>query len=407
MPFFKYKATERTGKVSTGILEAASRNAAVKKLRDQQVMPISVEETKDRSSGVNFDVNFGQYFTRVKLRDVMDFTSKLSTLTDAGVTLDRSLAISTDLTENTKMKTVVRDLRRKIQGGASFGDALSQHPKVFNRLYINMVRSGEAGGVLDMILQRLTGFLEETEELKQEIISQSIYPIVLMLVSGVVVTLMVTFVLPKFTVIFDSMGADLPLPTKILVSSVNFIKSSWFFILGGLAIAFAVAKQYINSKEGRLKWDSFKLRIPLVGPLILKIEIARFSRTLGTLVRSGVPILQALSIVKETITNQVISTSLLSVYSKLKEGGGLSTPLRETGCFPPLAVHMIAVGEETGSFETMLLKVADTYDSDVRLTIKRVMSAIEPAMIVIMGVLIGFIVLSMLMAVFSVADMPI
>ncbi|HPQ41389.1 MAG TPA: type II secretion system F family protein, partial [bacterium] len=179
------------------------------------------------------------------------------------------------------------------------------------------------------------------------------------------------------------------------------------FILGGIFLLIALFKQYVNSKEGRLKWDDIKLKIPLVGPLLLKIEIARFARTLGTLVRSGVPILQALSIVKETVTNQVIADSLLSVYAKLKEGGGLSNPLRETGCFPPLAVHMIAVGEETGSFESMLLKVADTYESDVRVTIKRVMSAIEPALIILMGGLIGFIVLSMLMAVFSVADMPI
>ncbi len=284
---------------------------------------------------------------------------------------------------------------------------LSQHPKVFSRLYINMVRSGEAGGVMETILQRLTGFLEESEELRQEIISQSIYPLLLVLVSSIVVIMMVSFVLPKFTVIFDSMGADIPLPTKILVETTNFLKSSWYFFLGAIIIGIAIFKKYIDSSEGRLKWDGLKLRFPLVGKLLLKIEVARFSRTLGTLVRSGVPILQALSIVKETVGNQVIANSLLSVYGKLKEGGGLSNPLNETGCFPPLAVHMIAVGEETGSFESMLLKVADTYENDVRVTIKRVMSAVEPAMIIIMGSIIGFIVFSMLMAVFSVADMPI
>ncbi|MCD4655520.1 type II secretion system F family protein [bacterium] len=407
MPYFKYKATERTGKMSTGVMEVVSKSAVIQKLRDQNMLPISVEETKGSGSKTSFEFDFSKFVSRVKLRDVMDFTSKLSTLIDAGVPLDRSLSISTELTENPKMKGIVRDIRRKVQGGASFGDALGQHPKVFNRLFVNMVRSGESGGVLDTILQRLTGFLEESEELRQEIISQSIYPALLVMVSGVVVTLMVTFVLPKFTVIFDSMGADLPLPTKILVNSVNVLKQSWYFILAAIAISIAMFKQYINSPDGRLKWDNLKLRFPLVGPLLQKIEIARFSRTLGTLVRSGVPILQALSIVKETVTNQVIAKSLLSVYSKLKEGGGLATPLKETGCFPPLAVHMIAVGEETGSFESMLLKVADTYEKDVRVTIKRVMAAIEPAMIVLMGGLIGFIVLSMLMAVFSVADMPI
>jgi len=407
MPHFKYKATARNGNVSTGVIEAVNKNAALTKLRDQQLLPISVDETKSSGSKSSMNFDFSKYIARVKLRDVMDFTSKLSTLTDAGVPLDRCLAISTELTENVKMKEIVKDIRRKVQGGTSFGDALSKHPKVFNRLYINMVRSGETGGVLDTILQRLTGFLEESEELRQEIISQSIYPALLVMVSGVVVTLMVTFVLPKFTVIFDSMGADLPLPTQILVGSVNVIKQSWYFILGAIAIIVAMLRQYLASKDGRLKWDEIKLKIPMVGQLLQKIEIARFARTLGTLVRSGVPILQALSIVKETVSNQVIANSLLSVYSKLKEGGGLANPLRETGCFPPLAVHMIAVGEETGSFESMLIKVADTYESDVRVTIKRVMAAIEPAMIVLMGGLIGFIVLSMLMAVFSIADMPI
>jgi general secretion pathway protein F len=407
MPHFKYKATEKSGKVSTGVLEAPSQAVAVQRLKDQQLIPISIESTRSKGQGFSVDIDFKKYLTRVRLRDVMDFTAKLSTLIDAGVPLDRSMAISGDLTDNPKMRDIIRDVRRKIQGGTSFGDALSQHPKVFSRLYINMVRSGEAGGVLETILQRLTDFLGETEELRQEIISQSIYPILLVVVSSIVVILMVTFVLPKFTVIFENMGADIPLPTRILVNTTNFIKSSWYFILGAIVISLAMFKKYIESRDGRLKWDGLKLKLPMIGNLLLKIEVARFSRTLGTLVRSGVPILQALSIVKETVGNQVIANSLLSVYAKLKEGGGLSNPLNETGCFPPLAVHMIAVGEETGSFESMLIKVADTYEKDVRVTIKRVMSAVEPAMIIIMGGIVGFIVFSMLLAVFSVADMPI
>lgn len=407
MPHFKFKATERTGKVSTGVIEASNQTAVIQKLKEQQLIPISVEATQNGATGASVEFDMKRLLSRIGLRDVMDFTSKLSTLVDAGVTLDRSLAISSELTENPKMREVVKDVRRKLQGGASFGDALSQHPKVFNRLYINMVRSGEAGGVLETILQRLTGFLEESEELRQEIISQSIYPILLVIVSSIVVILMVTFVLPKFTTIFESMGADIPLPTKILVNTTNFLKTSWYFFVAAIIIGIAFFRKYIDSHDGRLKWDTLKLRIPMIGKLLLKIEVARFSRTLGTLVRSGVPILQALSIVKETVTNQLIANSLLSVYGKLKEGGGLSNPLSETGCFPPLAVHMIAVGEETGSFESMLLKVADTYENDVRVTIKRVMAAVEPAMIIIMGGIIGFIVFSMLIAVFSVADMPI
>ncbi len=406
MAKFSYKAAEKNGQYKTGVIEASSEIAVVQKLREQNLRPILINPLTIKESKQTTALNLSAFFARVRRTDVMDFTSKLSILIEAGIPLDRCLAITTDLTENPKMKEIIRELRRKVQGGASFGDSLSQHPKIFNRLYVNMVRSGETGGVLESILQRLAGFLESSQELRQEIVSASIYPILLSTVGGLVVGFMVTYVLPKFTVIFENMGADLPLPTKILVQSTEFVKSSWFFIIGAIIILSIIVKQYIKTKEGRMKWDDLKLKLPLLGNLLQKIEVARFARTLGTLVRSGVPILQALSIVKETLTNEVMATSLISVYGRLKEGGGLANPLKDTGRFPPLAVHMIAVGEETGSFESMLLKVADTYENDVRVTVKRVMSLVEPLLILTMGVVVGFIVISMLMAVFSVSDMP-
>ncbi len=405
MAQFLYHATDQSGAVKKGTMDAPNEATVIARLREQKLLPLTITATTGKKTGTQ-NVKFSRLFQRVSRKDVMDFTSKLSILTDAGVQLDRSLAISTDLTENEKFKDVIRDVRRLVQSGASFGDALAKYPKIFSRLYINMVRSGETGGVLDTILQRLAGFLESSQALREEIVSASIYPALLIIVGSVVVGVMVTFVLPKFTVIFVNMGADLPLPTKILVSMTNFLKQSWFFILAGIALAVAGFKQYIQTDEGRMAWDKFKLKIPMVGGLLQKIEVARFARTLGTLVRSGVHILPALSIVKEVLTNEVISSSLLRVYSRLKEGGGLSGPLKETGVFPPLAVHMIAVGEETGSVESMLLKVADTYENDVRVSIKRVMALIEPALIIVMGGVIGFVVVAMLLAVFSISDMP-
>jgi type II secretion system protein F len=406
MARFSYNATDRSGKPRTGVIEASNEAAVVQRLREQNLLPLSITSYQEHGKKIKSDINLSKLFQRVRRRDVMDFTSKLSTLSEAGIQLDRSLAISADLTENEKLKEIIRDVRRNVQGGSSLGDALARHPKVYSRLYVNMVRSGEAGGVLDTILQRLAGFLETSQQLRDEIVSASIYPLLLIIVGTVVVGLMLTYVLPKFTVVFENMGAELPLPTRVLVQFAEFMKNSWFFILAGIALMVVFFKQYIKSEDGRLNWDRFKLKVPILGSLIQKIEVARFSRTMGTLVKSGVPILQALSIVKETLTNEVIASSLLTVYSRLKEGGGLANPMKETGVFPPLAVHMIAVGEETGSFETMLLKVADTYENDVKLSVQRAMSLIEPTLIIIMGVVIGFVVMSMLLAVFSISDMP-
>ncbi|MBN1552805.1 type II secretion system inner membrane protein GspF [bacterium] len=406
MAKFTYRAADQNGKHQTGIMEAPNEAYVIAKIREQNLRPLNISKSEEKANRFTSEIHLGKIFQRVARRDVMDFTAKLSTLADAGVQLDRCLAISSELTENDKMRDIIKEVRRNVQGGSSFADALGRHPKVFSRLYVNMIRSGEAGGVLESILQRLSGFLESSQELREEIVSASVYPILLIIVGALVVGLMVTFVLPKFTVIFENMGADLPLATRILVDFVDFFKRSWFFVIGGLLLVYFAINQYLKTDEGRLKWDKFKLKMPVAGQLIQKIEIARFARTLGTLVRSGVPILQALSIVKDTLTNEVIASSLLNVYSRLKEGGGLATPLKETGCFPALAVHMIAVGEETGSFEAMLLKVADTYERDVKIAIQRAMSLVEPLLIIVMGLVVGFVVFAMLLAVFSISDMP-
>lgn len=405
MATYSYRASDRKGIEKSGFLEAVNEAQAVSKLREMGLFPLLLNESTKNNKEKKSHLA-PRFFYRVKHRDVLDFTSKLSILMDAGIQLDRSLAIAADLTENDRLRDLVREVRKGVQGGSSFGDALGKHPRVFNRLYVNMVKSGEAGGVLESILQRLSGFLESSQALRDEIVSASVYPALLVFVGGAVVVMMVSFVLPKFTVIFTNMGAELPLPTRLLVGFTEFMKKGWPFIVAGIGLTIFGLQQFIRTEDGRMRWDRFKLKMPMIGTLVQKIEVARFARTMGTLVRSGVPILQALSIVKETLTNEVIASSLIGVYGRLKEGGGLANPLKDTGCFPPLAVHMIAVGEETGSFESMLIKVADTYENEVRVAVKRTMAMIEPLLILIMGLVIGFIVVSMLLAVFSISDMP-
>jgi general secretion pathway protein F len=403
MPTFEYKAADLAGKIVQGQLEGKDKAAVISKLQDLQYFPIEVNERVE-ASGMRREFSLKSFFRRVRSRDILLFTQQLATLVDAGVPLDRSLDILEELNEETSLGPVINKIKRNIQGGSSFADALNKHPRLFGRLYVNMVRSGEKGGVLEVILARLAGFLESSEELKSEIRSAMIYPVLLIVVGGIAMAVLLTFVIPKFAVIFEDVGIALPLSTRIVIGLSTMISQYWYVIIGIIVFSVLLFRKWVATEEGRLKWDAIKLRMPLLGELFRKIEIARFSRTLGTLTRSGVDILQAISIVKDTLTNEVIAKALISVYGGLKEGEGISEPLRQSGVFPSLAVHMIAVGEETGAMEAMLNKVADTYESDVRNTIKRLMSLLEPAMILFMGVIVGFMVVSMLVAIFSITD---
>ncbi len=405
MPEFAYKATDRLGKMIEGSMEAKEERVVVSKLQALGYIPIQVGlpgETK----ALSLDVANLLPFKRVSTKDVMTFTHHLSTLLMAGLPLDRSLSILTELTQNRELSRILVEVLNGVRGGSSLADALAKYPKVFSRLYVNMVRAGEAGGFLEKILVRLSHFLESSQELKDYVASAMVYPILLSFVSGGAVIILLTYVIPKFTTIFADMGAALPASTQLLLTISDGVRDYWWaLLLGGTGLYFG-ARSYLKTEEGRLRWDGFKLRMWIVRTLIQKIEIARFARTFGTLIQSGVPILQSLSIVKEIISNQVIARSMAEIHSGLKEGEGISHPLRRTNLFPPLAIHMITVGEETGTLDEMLLKVADTYDQDVRNTVKRFVSLLEPALILFMSLIVGFVVISMLMAIFSVNEIP-
>jgi len=400
---FSYKATDRLGKIFEGAMEGRDEKAVVESLQKLGYIPIRVSANQAQGT---MKPRLRSYFERVTLKDLMLFTQELSTLIEAGLPLDRSLQILAELTEKEKFREVVKDLLRKIEAGSSFSEALSTYPNIFPRLYTNMVKAGEVGGVLNLILARLTKYLQTSKETREYLVSVMIYPALLTLVSGASIVILLTFVIPRFAKIFADMGGTIPLPTQILLSVSQFVKNYWWAIAGGLlAIGFGI-RNYTRQGEGKVQWDQLKLRLAIVGNLVRQKEIAGFARTLGTLIQSGVPILQALQIVRETVSNEVIARSIGEVHTGVKQGGSISKTLQNQGIFPPLAVHMMTVGEETGKLDEMLMRVAETYEASLQTALKRFISLLEPMLILFMGLVIGFIVVSMLLAIFSINEIP-
>ena len=408
MPSYSYKAADSAGKIVTGVLEADEEKKVVAELQNLDLIPIRIVVAKGNGKrlGMNLSEQFLSLFYGVSSKDVMAFTQDLATLLEAGLPVDRALSLLIESAEKDQFKAVVRDILKTVQGGGYLSDGLGKHPKAFTSFYVSMVRAGEAGGVLEAVLSRLGEFLESAQELKDYIKSAMVYPLFLVGVGGVSIIILLTFVIPKFSIIFSDMGQAIPLSTQLLLGVSELLQSYWWAILILLGAGYFFIRKYINTPAGRLKFDRKKMKFPVVGGLIKKIEVARFARTLGTLTKSGVPILQALTLVKDIMGNKVIAGSMENVYARVKEGDRLSKPLKDTGIFPPLAIQMITVGEETGRLDRMLLRVAESYEKMVRNTVKRLISLLEPAMILFMGLVVGFVVVSMLMAVFSMNEMP-
>jgi general secretion pathway protein F len=396
MAIFSYRATTLDGTIMEGVIEAADEKAAVEILKNTGIIPLKIAAPRE---------SIRKRFTlRSSKGDLLTFTTELSALLQAGLPLDRCLNILSEISESKEMKNIVQSILKSIREGSSFSDALARHPKVFPRLYINMARAGEAGGVLDVVLDKLSEFLESTKELKEHIFSAMIYPAILIVAGGVSIIILLTYVLPKFSLIFAELGASLPLSTKVILTFSNGLKSYWWAVLLSIIAGWIVFKSFLKSDTGKYRWDAFKLK--LLGEVIQKLETARFCRTLGTLLKSGVPLLQALTNAKDVISNRVIASAIDGVLKGAKEGKGIAVPLSDTHVFPPLALSMIKVGEETGQLDSMLIKVASTYEKSLRVAIKRFVSLFEPAVILGMGLIIGFIVISMLMAIFSMTELP-
>ncbi len=396
MAHFSYRATTMEGAIVEGVIEAADQRAAVERLKNSGVIPLMIAAPKE---GIK-----RRLLSRSARGDLLTFTSELSALLGAGMPLDRSLNILSEITEGREMKEIIQSVMKSIREGSSFSDALQRHSRIFPRIYVNMIRAGEAGGVLDVVLEKLNEFLESSKELKDHVVSAMIYPTILVVTGGLSIIVLLTYVLPKFSVIFAELGTSLPLPTQIVLTFSNTLKSYWWVVLSAIIGGWVIFKNYIKSAPNRYRWDSIKLKV--FGDIIRKLETARFCRTLGTLLKSGVPLLQALNNARDVINNQAIASCIDTVSKGVKEGKGIAAPLSDANVFPPLALSMIKVGEETGQLDDMLMKIASTYEKSLNTSIKRFVSLLEPAMILGMGLVIGFIVVSMLMAIFSITELP-
>jgi len=403
MPVFTYRAADRRGQTIDGVMEAADARAVAERLRKEAYFPIKVAAQSERAGWLSL----GGGSSRVRHRDLLAMTQMLATLFEAGLPLDRALAILEELASSGRMRAIVSDLLRSVRGGSSLSEAMAKHhPRPFSRLYINMVRAGEKGGVLEVSLRRLAEFLEARAAFNEAVVSALAYPLVITFVGGAAVVFLMTFVIPRFATIFKDLGQAIPLPTQILMAVSAAVTSYWWVGVSVIMAAVLGWRMWTSTPQGRLGWDQFLLRLPLIGVLVLKIETARFARTLGTMLKSGVPVLGAMAVVGDMMSNQAVGGTVSRLADGVKRGGTIAAGMREHTAFPALAVHMVRVGEETGRLEEMLLKVAETFETDVRTELKRVLGLLEPAIIVVMGVLVAFIVVAMLLAIFSINEIP-
>lgn len=408
MTLYSYKATDSSGKVVNAMVEAPDEMAVADKVHAMGYIPIRIVRAEKRREALRYDVSdlVLRIFKRPTNKDVILFTQDLYTLLEAGLPIDRALSILFQVTEKESFKEVISDVLKIVQGGGYLSDALARHPKVYSGFYINMVKAGEAGGVLEDVLKRLGMFLETTQDLKDYIKSALVYPVFLLCVGGISVIILMTFVIPKFAVIFSDLGQAMPLSTTLLLGFSDILRSFWWVMLGAIAFVYLMFHRFKSTPSGRFIVDRYKFDFPVFGDLVKKVEVARFTRTLGTLIRSGVPILKALDLAKHIIANAVMAESMTQIHLRVKEGERLSKSLEDTKLFPSLAVQMITVGEETGRLEEMLMRVAENYEKTLKNRIKQLINLLEPAMILGMGVVVGFIVISMLMSIFSMNEMP-
>ncbi len=400
MATFRYKAVNAQGSFSEGQIDAGDPRAAAYRLQGMGLIPVSIEEPKSAKASMLPRI----YLRAISKKDILFFTEELSTLVRAGLPLDRSLTITAELTSKPALRAVINDVLKQIKGGKSLAEAMAAHPKQFSKLYVNMIRAGEAGGVLDVILARLAEFERDADELRSYLIAALIYPVLLTGVGIASVSILLYFVIPKFAGIFEEMGAAVPPATLAMLWLSRMTRSYWWVAGLGLGGAIAGFRYWIATSRGRRMWDAVKLRVPLLGDTILKMEMARFAKTLGTLLTSAVPLIAGVRIVQDIANNTLIAEGIAKIGDGAKRGEGVSRPMRDAGVFPGLAVHLVEVGEETGRLDTMLLQVAEVYEKDVKTSIKALTSVFEPAIILVMGILVGTVVLSMLMAIFSINE---
>ena len=407
MPVFAFEALDRNGQKVRQEIKASSKDDAIKQIRGQGMRPTRVQ-LRPGAAKTPKEVKAKKkkkvlaLFDTVTQTQITTFTSQLSILQDAGLPIVRSLKILEAQQKEGKFREQLAAVSEEVEGGSTFSEALGKFPKSFDRLYVSMVKAGEAGGVLDVILNRLAGFMEKSEKLRKQVKGAMVYPAVVITVAVLILVVIMIKVVPAFQSMFEDMGSGLPLPTQILVNISDMLQRYWYLIPVVPLLIWFVFKLIARSDRGRLAIDTFKLKAPVFGIIIKKSAVARFCRTLGTLISSGVPILEALRIVKDAIGNVVISSAVENVHGSIREGDTIADPLRQAGIFDELLINMIDVGEETGELDKMLVKVADNYDMDVDVAVESMSSLLEPILIVGMGVMVGFIVISLFLPLVSI-----
>ena len=418
MPRFRFTALDGKGREQQGELDADSQTAALAKIREKGLFPTDVSEVgkgpqkkKARArapsgggKGLKMELHLPSFMVRVKPKQLMVFTRQLATLIDAGLPLLRGLQVLYRQERNPALKRAVGEMAEAIESGSTFAEALAQQPRIFNKLFVNMVRAGEVGGVLDVVLIRLAEFMEKAQKIKSKIVSAMVYPIVVLVMASAILTFLMVFIVPKFQAIFVDLleGEQLPGLTRFVMGVSKTMTVRLPLVLGVVVGLVVVVKLIGKTKGGRFAVDTIKLNAPVFGMLIRKTAIGRFARTLGTLMTSGVPVLQALNIVRDTVANEVISRAVGVIHDAVKEGENMAPPIEGCGVFPPMVVSMVEVGEETGGLPEMLMKVADSYDDDVDNTVAGLTSIIEPILIIFLAVIVGTIVISLFMPLLSI-----
>jgi len=398
MATFFFKAVAADGKLRAGSLTGESEKTVARELRKQGLTPVYVGAQQPKT-GLNLEL---PDFARGRHRDVLFFTQELSTLVNAGVPLDRALSITAELSERPAFRAVVLDLLRVLKGGKSLADSLATQPRHFSPLYVNMVRAGEASGALGVVFERLADFERSRDELRGYIISSLTYPALLALVGLTSIFVLLNFVVPRFAQVFEESRLKMPLPVQIMLEASRILESTGWIIALGVAGALVALRAYVRTPAGRLWWDSLRLRIPALGDALRKAETARFARAMSTLVSNAVPLVQSIHIAGAILNNTRISSSLDAVAQGVKRGEGIAAPLRRAAVFPPLAAHLLSVGEETGRLDHMFARMAEIYENDTRAAVKRFTSLFEPIVILVMGVMVGGLILSMLLAITSI-----
>ena len=390
MPTFRYKARDKYGALFTGTIDTAGRDEVAGQLDNLGYFPVLIEEVKE---GI-FSPDFFERFQVVHPQDMIVFSRQLATLISAGLPFIASFDALIEQTENKRLRKVITHVRKDVEGGSSLSDALAKHPDIFSNLYINMIRAGEAGGVLDEILERLASLAEHEAETRARIKSATRYPKIVIFSLVAAFIILVTFVIPKFAALYANFKVKLPLPTRILIGINYAVINYWHIVLiSSITLVFLI-RWYIRTEKGRVQLDSLKLKLPVFGPIFLKTAMSRFSRVFGTLTRSGLPILQTLEIVSNTVGNIIISRTVDNIRDSVRQGKGIVQPMRVSKVFPPVVIQMVAIGEESGRMEEMLMKVSDYYDTDVDYALRNLSSSIEPILLTVIGGVILFLALA-------------